>query len=118
MEENVTGLINTQIGTETNESVKSLLLQIKEKLGFIVINITINATAPEYVFIGEEWDLKAFVYKQTGDLVDNTEVACNTTSNYYSEISMIYQGSDKSFNHEFTPSSSGVIYYEVDCEII
>lgn len=118
IEENITELINTQIGTETNESVKSLLIQIKEKLGFIVTNITINATAPNYVFIGEQWDLKAFVYNQIGNKIGNTEVLCNTTSNYYPEAIMTYQGSDKSFNYDFVPDTSGVINYEVECEII
>lgn len=118
LQNNLTELINTQIGTETNESVKSLLLQIKEKLGFITTNITINTTAPNYVHIGEEWNMKAYVYNQAGTLVGNTDVTCNTTSNYYTETAMTYQGSGTSWNYNFIPTSSGVIHYEVECEII
>lgn len=114
----VTNLINTQIGTETNESVKSLLLQIKEKLGFIVTNITINATAPEYVHIGELWELKAFVYNQVGNKVGNLDVTCNTMSNYFNETVMFFIGADTSWNYNFVPITSGVINYEIECEII
>ena len=112
-----TDQLEYQIGfNETNQSVKSLLLQIWQNLTYTQPEtITLSIEAPESTIQGFTWFVKARVSNQNNVTKTGSQYTCYTETSFGWNLTMPYDATEEKFINYTTADQTGLMTYNVKC---
>jgi len=106
-----------QIGeNETNQSVKSLLLQIWQNVtGFREPSITLTTEAPEQVIKGFDWYVKTRVSNEYNTTQTDSDFMCYVETDLLGNLTMPYEAPEGKFINTTTATTTGLMNFTVKC---
>lgn len=115
--ENIDSDLEYQIGyNETNQSIKSLLLQIWQNLTYTEPEvITLTVQAPDTTIKNFQWYIKAQLTNQHGAIKTGSQYYCYVETSLLGNLTMPYHASVEQFINITTATTTGINDYVVKC---